>query len=148
MPYVYKYFRSGGVPLAVFIFDPRGNGLHVWYDVVVTRMSSCFAISGCLLPNAFIAVSMASSRRSVLVAIPGGGNGNECSYGKSGVGCQATNVVPSLVVATFSTLLSDPTGVVNIFVDFGRICLQLYALWRCFDTFFTVFKRKAAIFRH
>lgn len=69
-----------------------------------------------------MAVSMAWSLISELVGMAAGGIGSECSYGKSTVGCHATNALPSLVVTTFWTWLWWPMAVnVGVFVDFVRI---------------------------
>lgn len=53
----------------------------------------------------------ASSRKSEPLGAVTGGNGREHSYGKSGVGCHATNTLLSFVVTTFSTSGHAPVAV-------------------------------------
>lgn len=141
----YKYSRSGGV---FFAFRSRCRGFHVCFDVLVSFISSSRAISGRLLLNADIAVWIASSFNSVLVGIDGGGNGSECSYGNSDVGCHATNNVQSSVDTTFSTWPNCPTAVVKVMsADFDRYSIRLITpFWRNFVKFLPIFSRNAAIF--
>lgn len=141
---LYKYSRSGAV---FFAFLSRCRGFQTCFDVLVSRISSFLAISGCLEPNACIAVAMASSLRSVLVGMAGGGSGNEYSYGKSGVGCHEQNSLSSLLDTTLSTLLHPPDAVVLISVDFNRICKHFLLFNKDFVMFWTIFSRKAAMFQ-
>lgn len=141
----YKYSRSGGV---FFALRSRCRGFHVCFDVLVSFINSSRAISGRLLLKADIAVWIASSFNSVLVGIDCGGNGSECSYGNSDVGCHATNIVQSSVDTTLSTWLNWPTAVVKVLsVDFDRYSIRLITPFcRNFVKFLLIFSRNAAIF--